>query len=69
MRVAIEVVDKNPMHIKFRLRVNGALIHLSSSNLTLRVDEFIEFLTLLRPERICKVDGSLASLEEIKTWR
>lgn len=48
IRVSFTIIEKNPVHIGFRVHVNGGL----AGNLVLRVEEFEEFRKLVKPFKI-----------------
>lgn len=48
MRISITITSKNPVHIRFNVFVNGAL----SGELTLRNEEWSQFMEVLQPDKI-----------------
>lgn len=48
MKITITVYRKTPIHIEFRVFVNGAL----SGSLVLRNEEFEQFMAILQPNKI-----------------
>jgi len=48
MKISVTIIERNPIHTTFRVFVNGGL----SGKLILRNEEYEEFITRIKPDRI-----------------
>lgn len=48
MKISMTIFKKTPLHISFRVHVNGGL----SGSLTLRNEEFEQFCEIIQPDKI-----------------
>jgi len=48
MKITLTITDKNPVHIRFNVHINGGL----AGNLTLRNEEYEDFISRVKPDKV-----------------